>query len=141
MMLRSAALSLLAFAAASSASAASGGAPKASESGLRLACAADGAQDFSMSARFEDRRGRRKFDASFEAAPNLGFVAGQRLAVSVGGVAVGQMTLSRDPANGDVVGDLDFDSRVDERAPFTANFPTVAAGTGVVVGALGCALN
>lgn len=107
----------------------------------RLACAAAGAQDFSADARFEERRGRRKFDASFEAAPNLGFLPGQRLAVSVGGVAVGQMTLTRDPINGDIVGDLEFDTRPDERVPFPQNFPAVARGTGVVIGPLGCALN
>jgi hypothetical protein len=117
-------------------------APAAAQStGIRLACSAQGAQDFSMDARYEDRRGRRKFDASFEAAQNLGFVAGQRVAVSVGGVSVGQMILTRDPANGDITGDLEFDTRRDEGNPFPANFPNVSRGTSIVVGSLGCALN
>ena len=113
----------------------------AQSTGVRLACSAAGAQDFSMDARYEDRRGRRKFDASFEAAPNLGFVAGQRIDVSVGGVKVGQMILARDPANGDIAGDLEFDTRRDEGNPFPANFPNVTRGTSIVVGSLGCALN
>lgn len=135
-------VALCAAAALAPAFAASGSSGKsAAQNSVRLACAAAGAQDFSADARFEDRRGRRKFDASFEAAPNLGFLPGQRLAVAVGGVTVGQMTLARDPVNGDVVGDLDFDTRPDERAPFPANFPAVGAGTSVVIGPLGCALN
>ncbi|MBY0423330.1 MAG: hypothetical protein K2Q06_13565 [Parvularculaceae bacterium] len=113
----------------------------AASSDVRLSCAADGARDVSISARFEDRRGRRKFDASFEAAQGLGFIVGQRLAVVVGCVAVGQMTLARDPLNGDVSGDLEFDSRRDENNPFPVNFPTVARGISVVVGPLGCSLN
>jgi hypothetical protein len=137
-------LAVCAFAAAiAPAFAASGSSNRtaAAPGGVRLACAAAGAQDFSADARFEDRRGRRKFDASFEAAPNLGFLPGQRLSVAVGGVTVGQMTLARDPVNGDVIGDLEFDSRPDERVPFPTNFPAVGSGTGVVIGPLGCALN
>lgn len=132
---------LVAAAAPAFAASGSSGKTAAAAGSVRLACAAAGAQDFSADARFEDRRGRRKFDASFEAAPNLGFLPGQRLAVAVGGVAVGQMTLTRDPVNGDIVGDLEFDTRPDERVPFPANFPAVGAGTSVVIGPLGCALN
>lgn len=108
---------------------------------LRLQCDADGARDFSMDARYESRRGRAKFDASFEAAANAGFRAGQTLIVAVGGVNVGSMTLTRDPFNGDIVGDLEFDTQPDENNPFPNNFPSVGAGTSVTVGSLGCALD
>ncbi len=107
---------------------------------LRLQCTADGATDHSISARFEQRSARKKFDASFEAARNLGFSAGQFLAVTVAGVNVGSMRLVRDAASGDIVGDLEFDTRVDEGNPFPANFPAVRSGTNVRVGPLACAL-
>jgi len=107
---------------------------------LRLQCSADGATDHSISARFEQRNARRKFDASFEAAPNLGFSAGQFLAVAVAGVNVGSMRLVRDAASGDIIGDLEFDTRVDEGNPFPANFPKVTSGTNVRVGPLACSL-
>lgn len=125
------------FAIAPAANAASGG---GGATATRLQCSAAGARDFSMDARYESRRGRNKFDASFEAAPGVGFNVGQRLTVSVGGVNVGSMTLLRDPANGDIVGDLEFDTRRDENNPFPANFPAVSAGVSVTVGSLGCAL-
>lgn len=107
---------------------------------LRLQCTADGATDHSISARFEQRSARKKFDASFEAAPNLGFSAGQFLSVSVAGVTVGSMRLVRDAASGDIVGDLEFDTRVDEGNPFPANFPIVTSGANVRVGPLACSL-
>ncbi|MEZ5894077.1 MAG: hypothetical protein R3C58_13155 [Parvularculaceae bacterium] len=107
---------------------------------LTLQCSANGARDFSMSARYETRRGRSKFDASFEAAPRVGFNAGQQLDVLVGGVRVGSMRLVL-AIGGDLEGDLEFDTRADENNPFPANFPAVAAGTSVTVGGLGCALN
>jgi len=107
---------------------------------VRLQCSADGVGDVSIAARYEARRGRTKFDASFEAPANAGFIAGQQLAVFVGGVNVGPMTLSSDPFNGDIVGDLEFDSRADENNPFPSNFPAVAAGVSVTVSNLGCAL-
>jgi hypothetical protein len=107
---------------------------------LRLQCTADGATDHSISARYEQRSARKKFDASFEAAPNIGFSAGQFLTVSVAGVNVGSMRLVRDAASGDIIGDLEFDTRVDEGNPFPANFPTVRSGTNVRVGPLACSL-
>lgn len=107
---------------------------------LRLQCTADGATDHSISARFEQRSSRKKFDASFEAAPNLGFSAGQFLTVAVAGVNVGSMRLVRDAASGDIIGDLEFDTRVDEGNPFPANFPKVSSGTNVRVGPLACSL-
>lgn len=107
---------------------------------LRLQCTADGATDHSISARFEQRSARKKFDASFEAAPNIGFSAGQFLSVAVAGVTVGSMRLVRDAASGDIVGDLEFDTRVDEGNPFPANFPKVSSGTNVRVGPLACSL-
>ncbi len=112
----------------------------ANDTRARLQCSADGASDVSIAARYEERRGRVKFDASFEAAPDAGFAAGQQLAVSVGGVNIGSMTLASDLLSGDVVGDLEFDTRADENNPFPSNFPTVATGMSVTVGNLGCAL-
>ncbi len=107
---------------------------------LRIQCTAEGASDHSISARYEQRGARRKFDASFEAAPGLGWAAGQFLEVRVGATRVGAMRLIRDAASGDIIGDLEFDTRVDDGNPFPANFPTVRAGTNVRVGPLACAL-
>lgn len=106
---------------------------------IRLDCGANGAADFSMDARYEQRRNREKFDASFEAAPNAGFAAGEELDVKVGGVSVGTMTLVA-LAGGDVTGDIEFDTQADENNPFPVNFPEVAEGVSVMVGDLGCAL-
>lgn len=107
---------------------------------LRLQCAAEGATDHAISARYEQRSTRKKFDASFEAAPNIGFSAGQFLTVTVAGVNVGTMRLVRDVASGDIIGDLEFDTRVDEGNPFPANFPKVSSGANVRIGPLACAL-
>lgn len=117
-------------------------APAAAQSStrLRLQCAAEGATDHSISARYEQRSARRKFDASFEAAPGIGFAAGQFLEVQVAGVRVGVMRLIRDAASGDIIGDLEFDTRVDEGNPFPATFPAIRSGTNVRVGPLACAL-
>lgn len=107
---------------------------------VRLSCSALGVNDISMDARYEERRNRTKFDASFEAAPNAGYTAGQELDVKVGGVPVGTMTLVA-LLSGDVAGDLEFDTQADENNPFPGNFPAVTRGTSVMVGDLGCALN
>lgn len=107
----------------------------------RLQCSTDGQSDHSISARFERRGARRKFDASFEAAPGLGFSAGDFLSVSVNGVNVGSMRLIRDPRGGDIIGDLEFDTRVDDGNPFPPNFPAVQRGANVRIGPLACALN
>ena len=107
---------------------------------IRLRCDADGTQDISMDAKFESRRGRIKFDASFEAAPGLGFSAGQSLDVIVGGTFVGRMLLAD---IGDIVGDLDFDTTAqadDDDLPLPGDFPALEEGTSVIVGPLGCAL-
>jgi hypothetical protein len=45
-----------------------------------------------------------------------------------------------DAASGDIIGDLEFDTRVDKGSPFPANFPTVCSGTNVRVGPLACSL-
>lgn len=105
----------------------------------RLKCDADGVGDTSMDARFETRSEREKFDASFEARAGGVFMAGDLLAVSVGSVPVGTIELVE--VFGDVVGDLEFDSRDDEGNPFPADFPEVNEGTSVVVGSLGCDLD
>lgn len=106
-----------------------------------VSCRADGVTDISMDARYRvARTGRRTFDASFEAAPNAGFRAGQRLGVTVATVRVGVMTLVRDAASGDIVGDLGFDSNPAEGNPFPATFPAIRVGTKVTVGPLACRL-
>lgn len=133
-------LTIAALVAASTGLFAVGAAEAQTTTRLRLQCTADGATDHSISARFEQRGARRKFDASFEAARGLGFAAGQSLQVMVGGINVGSMRLVRDAASPDIIGDLEFDTRADEGNPFPANFPAVARGTSVVIGPLGCAL-
>ena len=60
---------------------------------IRYQCAATGATDISMSARYEIQGARRKFSTEFEARPGLGYVAGARLGVQVNGVKVGTMVL------------------------------------------------
>lgn len=106
----------------------------------RLECDGEGVGgDFSMDARFEERRNRERFDASFEAAPGGAFAVGDNLGVSVGGVSVGEITLSALPG-GDLGGDLEYDTQADEMNPFPADFPEVADGTSVIVGPLGCDL-
>lgn len=107
---------------------------------LKLQCSAEGATDHSISVRYEQRGARRKFDASFEAAPGLGFAAGQFLEIRVANVRVGTMRLIRDAASGDIIGDLEFDTRVDNGNPFPATFPIVTSGANVRVGPLACAL-
>lgn len=107
---------------------------------IRLSCSANGVRDFSMAGKYRLRRGSKSFGAEFEAAPTVGFRVGQVLNIAVGGVAVGRITLKRDPVNGDVIGGLEYSSNPDDRKPFPANFPAVRAGTSVTVGPLGCAL-
>lgn len=106
----------------------------------RLQCTAEGATDHSISVRYEQRGARKKFDASFEAAPGLGWAAGSFLDVRVAAVRVGTMRLIRDAASGDIIGDLEFDTRVDDGNPFPTNFPVVQAGANVRVGPLACTL-
>jgi hypothetical protein len=98
---------------------------------IRFQCAASGAIDISMSARYDIIRtvtpNRRKFSTEFEAGPGTGFLAGSRLNVVVKGVKVGSMRLEA-IVGGDVVGDLNFDTRRQlDALPFPANWP---AGVG-----------
>lgn len=98
-------------------------------------------EDASMDARFESDRGRDKFSASFEAAQDSSFAAGNVLQVTVDPVGaspveVGAITLEVLP-NGDLGGDLNFDTTAgpeDNDSPFPADFPAVGAGTIVKVG-------
>lgn len=116
-----------------------GGSAFAGDDRTRLRCDSDGAGDISMDARYEERRGRSKFDGSFEAAPGGAFTDGDMLAVNVGGVEVGYITLAAQ-INGDLGGDIEFDTQTDELNPFPEAFPEAAPGTSVTVGPLGCAL-
>jgi hypothetical protein len=102
-----------------------------------LQCAADGAGDISLNARYEERpraRTRRKFSAEFEAAPGGNFRAGQVMTVLVKGTAVGNATLKK-VVGGDLVGDLNLDTNADspDEKPFPANFPQVERNTNVTV--------
>lgn len=126
--------------------------PTGAEAGsrIRFRCAASGAIDISMNARYEINSTvsptRRKFSTEFEAGPGTGFIAGNRLKVAVKGVTVGTMTLEA-LVGGDVVGDLNFDTRPQlDALPFPANWPAnVGRGTKVDVlrgttRVLGCTL-
>lgn len=113
--------------------------------GDRLECDADSATGgASMDARFEAKDGRNKFDASFEVAPGGTLQAGHVLQVNVAGEILGEITLAVQP-NGDLGGDLEFDTNVDQdepdtTVPFPTNWPDAKAGTIVKVGTLGCSL-
>lgn len=111
-------------------------------SGTRLECKAFGSGDTSMDARYEDKDGREKLSASFEAAPGGSFSAGNALDVKVNGVFVGSMILDQPGGVGDVVGDLDFDSNENDPNAEDLPFPAIVVGDGdvVMVGSLGCGL-
>lgn len=115
---------------------------------IRYRCDANGASDISMNAKYELRNVRRKFSAEFEAAPGLGYTAGQQLNVKVDGVKVGSVTLES-VFGGDVVGDLNFDTRPQppDSIAFPGNWPSgvgkgstvsILSGTQTI---LGCRLN
>ncbi|WEM44359.1 hypothetical protein PTW35_24080 (plasmid) [Photobacterium sp. DA100] len=112
------------------------------EGRTRLECGKSGAYDTSMSARYEVRDGREKFDVSFEAAPTGYFFSGQELDVHVDYVFVGKMMLRY--VGFDLQGDLEFDTNIDgandDSVPFPEDFPSVERGTHVTVGYLGCSL-
>jgi len=99
-------------------------------------CDAQGPNDISMRARFEQRAsGRRKFNAEFEAAPGGAFTAGQRMTVFVADVNVGTDRL-RKVVGGDVKGELQLDDAAgpgDNEKPFPPNFPVVARNTLVLI--------
>jgi hypothetical protein len=91
----------------------------------RFECRANGAIDISMSARYETRTGpvRRIFSTEFEAGPRTGFKAGKKLGVAVDGINVGSMRLEA-IVGGDIVGDLNFDTRRQlDALPFPSNWP------------------
>ncbi|WP_020179276.1 hypothetical protein [Methylopila sp. M107] len=96
----------------------------ADDSRIRYRCGAEGANDISMSAKYETRASRRKFSVEFEAAPAAGFADGDKLGVRVDGTAVGSVTLGA-IRGGDVVGDLNYDTKPteDDADPFPAKFP------------------
>ena len=131
-------LSLILVAAAFTGSVACGSA-LAGNDRVRLQCGSEGAGDISMDVRYLKRRARAKFDGSFEAAPGGNYTEGDMLTVLVGGVDVGAVTLVAQ-LNGDLGGDLEFDTRLDDFNPFPDNFPKVTVGTSVTVGPLGCEL-
>jgi hypothetical protein len=88
-------------------------------------CDAQGSNDISMRARFEQRTsGRRKFNAEFEAAPGAGFTAGQRMTVLVSDVKAGAVSLRR-VVGGDIAGELQLDDRRAgrQRKAISSRFP------------------
>jgi hypothetical protein len=121
----------------------------AKDNRIRLKCKANTGDGLSsMSAKHITREGRRrtreKFQASFEATSDFGYAEGDILQVNVAGEIVGTMTLAFQ-VNGDLGGDLDFDTNVDRdqpdtTVPFPANWPGAEKGSIVMVGTLGCSL-
>ena len=110
--------------------------------GTRLECKAFGPGDTKVDTRYEEKDGREKLSASFEAAPGGLFVAGNVLEVKVNGVFVGSMMLAQPGAIGDIVGDIDFDNEEDDPKAEDLPFPPIVVGDGdvVMVGDLGCPL-
>ena len=110
--------------------------------GDRLECGASGPVDTSMDARYENNGDREKLSISFEAAQGLGFVAGESLDVTVDGTSVGSMPLTLS-LEGDIVGDLNFDSGENEPGAEDKPFPVITVGAGDevrITGVLGCTL-
>ena len=110
-------------------------------------CSAEAEGDVSMTAKYEERRGRKKFTIEMEADPRSGLQSGQTVVFVVGGERVGQDRL--EPViGGDLVAELDLDTQAgpgDDEDPFPRNFPQVSRGTKVRVSSggeviLGCAL-
>lgn len=101
---------------------------------IRRQCEASGEGDVSMSARYEKRGERRKFSAEFEAAAGGRFAEGDRIGIRVDGVAVGAVALDA-VVGGDLVGDLNFDTRRQADAdPFPSTWPSgVGRGTKVEI--------
>lgn len=89
-----------------------------------ISCAAEGAEtDISMDARLTTRtdKNRRKFNVEFEAAPRLGYAAGQKMSVTVDGKLAGRKPLKR-VLNGDFEAELELDSKVEAgHVPFPKN--------------------
>ena len=105
---------------------------------VRRECDASGAGDISMSAKYEKRDNRKKFSTEFEAAPNGAYAEGDRIAIRVDGVEVGAVRLES-VVGGDLVGDLNFDTKADDadELPFPGNWPGAGKGTKVEVQAKG----
>ena len=120
--------------------------------GIRVECksridANPNFRDISMDARYEERDGRRKFSASFEARKDGVFDSVESLRVVVNGVFVGDMMLLA-PTGPDIQGDLNFDTTAgpgDADLPFPDDFPLILDSGDpledtVMVWVLGCDL-
>lgn len=112
--------------------------PAAAADRIRRKCTAAGDGDISMSAKYEKRASRKTFSTEFEAAPGGAYAAGDRIAIWVAGVKSGVVTLDT-VVGGDVVGDLNYDTKADspDELPFPNDFPAVGKGTSVEVKAKG----
>lgn len=111
----------------------------AADARVRRQCVVSGPEDISMTARYVTRGARKTFTTEFEAAPGGRFAENDRIQIRVEGVKVGAVRLVT-VVGGDVVGDLNFDSRVKnddnpsgDELPFPADFPTVGRGSLVEV--------
>jgi hypothetical protein len=97
-----------------------------------ISCQAEGDVDISMSAKLSVRtdKNRKKFNVEFEAAPRLGYAAGQSMVVKVDGVNAGKKPLRR-VLNGDFEAELELDSKSEVgHTPFPKN---LVVGKGSVV--------
>lgn len=121
-------------------------AAQAGDNRIPLECKADSADELvGMDGKYEERIGRRpRFSASFGAAPSIGHRLEDVLRTMVDGQLVGVMQLLVQ-VNGDIAGDLDFDTSIDRddadtSVSFAVNWPGVRAASIVQVGTLGCSL-
>ncbi|MFC3695004.1 hypothetical protein [Chenggangzhangella methanolivorans] len=108
---------------------------------VRRKCDASGDGDISMSAKWEKRDNRKKFSTEFEAAPGGRFAEGDRISIAIDGANVGSVTLDT-VVGGDVVGDLNYDTKADspDELPFPSDFPKLGKGAKVEVRFKGAAV-
>lgn len=129
----------------------SGGSGGGSSSGdVRYTCRATGAPDISMQARWEVKKGRKRFRVEFEAATGGAYTVGQIMTVAVGPVetALDVGSAALEVIGADLVFELGFDSKAQsggDNLAFPPNFPTITAATDVTVKTggtpvLGCTL-
>ncbi|MBT9289680.1 hypothetical protein [Prosthecodimorpha staleyi] len=117
---------------------------------VRYTCRATGAPDISMQARWEVKKGRKRFRVEFEAATGGAYTVGQIMTVAVGPVetALDVGSAALEVIGADLVFELGFDSKAQsggDNLAFPPNFPTITAATDVTVktggaAVLGCTL-
>jgi hypothetical protein len=117
---------------------------------VRYTCRATGAPDISMQARWEVKKGRKRFRVEFESATGGAYTVGQIMTVAVGPVetALDVGSAALEAIGADLVFELGFDSKAQsggDNLAFPPNFPTITAATDVTVktggtAVLGCTL-